>query len=94
MSKDQTSGQGNRALNSIFHNLAVQQIQVAKGINKKQRNLLFYEFYQRKLAEARRKKASPYMHHEKACEHHLQHDEEENRIQGGESSNGTQSRMI
>ncbi|MNJ38081.1 hypothetical protein D3C77_329210 [compost metagenome] len=34
--KDQASGQGNRVLNSIFHNLAVQQIQVAKGDNKKQ----------------------------------------------------------
>jgi len=54
--KDQASGQGNRALNSIFHNLAVQQIQVAKGSNKKQRNPLMYEFYQRKLAEGKTKK--------------------------------------
>ncbi|ULO05661.1 transposase [Paenibacillus sp. 19GGS1-52] len=51
--KNQASGQGNRVLNSIFHNLAVQQIQVAKGINKKQRNPLFYEFYQRKIAEGK-----------------------------------------
>ncbi|MEJ9217659.1 IS110 family transposase [Paenibacillus glucanolyticus] len=54
--KDQASGQGNRLLNAIFHNLAVQQIQVAKGDNKKQRNPLFYEFYQRKLAEGKTKK--------------------------------------
>lgn len=54
--KDQASGQGNRVLNSIFHNLAVQQIQVAKGKNKKQRNPLMYEFYQRKLAEGKTKK--------------------------------------
>ncbi len=54
--KDQASGQGNRALNSIFHNLAVQQIQVAKGKNKTQRNPLMYEFYQRKLAEGKTKK--------------------------------------
>jgi hypothetical protein len=54
--KDQASGQGNRVLNSIFHNLAVQQIQVAKGKNKRQRNPLFYEFYQRKLAEGKTKK--------------------------------------
>lgn len=54
--KDQASGQGNRMLNSIFHNLAVQQIQVAKGKNKTQRNPLMYEFYQRKLAEGKTKK--------------------------------------
>ncbi|MGG4394584.1 IS110 family transposase [Paenibacillus thiaminolyticus] len=54
--KDQASGQGNRVLNSIFHNLAVQQIQVAKGKNKTQRNPLMYEFYQRKLAEGKTKK--------------------------------------
>jgi len=54
--KDQASGQGNRVLNAIFHNLAVQQIQVAKGKNKTQRNPLMYEFYQRKLAEGKTKK--------------------------------------
>lgn len=54
--KDEASGQGNRVLNAIFHNLAVQQIQVAKGDNKKQRNPVFYEFYQRKLAEGKTKK--------------------------------------
>lgn len=54
--KDQASGQGNRVLNAIFHNLAVQQIQVAKGDNKKQRNPKFYEYYQRKLAEGKTKK--------------------------------------
>ncbi len=43
-------------VNSIFHILAVQQIQVAKGKNKKQRNPLMYEFYQRKLAEGKTKK--------------------------------------
>jgi hypothetical protein len=43
-------------VNSIFHNLAVQQIQVAKGENKRQRNPLFYEFYKRKLAEGKTKK--------------------------------------
>lgn len=54
--KDKASGQGNRVLNAIFHNLAVQQIQVAKGDNKKQRNPIFYEYYQRKLAEGKTKK--------------------------------------
>lgn len=54
--KDQASGQRNRVLNAIFHNLAVQQIQVAKGENKKQRNPKFYEYYQRKLAEGKTKK--------------------------------------
>lgn len=54
--KDQASGQGNRVLKAIFHNLAVQQIQVAKGENKKQRNPIFYEYYQRKLAEGKTKK--------------------------------------
>lgn len=34
------------------------------------------------------------MRNEKACEHHLQHDEEQNRIQSIESSNGTKSRDI
>ncbi|MCG7410898.1 hypothetical protein MH117_26300 [Paenibacillus sp. ACRRX] len=43
-------------MKSIFHNLAVQQIQVAKGKNKKQRNPLMYEFYQRMLAEGKTKK--------------------------------------
>lgn len=43
--KHEASGQGNRVLNCIFHNLAVQQIQVAKGSNKKQRNPLMYELY-------------------------------------------------
>lgn len=42
--KDQASGQGNCVLNAIFHNLAVQQIKVAKGKNKTLRNPLFYEF--------------------------------------------------
>ncbi|KEQ24915.1 hypothetical protein ET33_06010 [Paenibacillus tyrfis] len=32
--KDKASGKGNRVLNAIFHNLAVQQVQVAKGDNK------------------------------------------------------------
>lgn len=54
--KHEASGQGNRVLNCIFHNLAVQQIQVAKGSNKKQRNPLMYEFYQRKLVEGKTKK--------------------------------------
>ncbi len=54
--RNEASGQGNRVLNSIFHNLAVQQIQVAKGKNKTQRNPLMYEFYQRKLAEGKTKK--------------------------------------
>ncbi len=42
-------------LNRIFHNLAVQQIQVSKG-SKKQRNPLFYDYYHRKLAEGKTKK--------------------------------------
>lgn len=54
--KDQASGQGNRVLNAIFHNVAVQQIQVAKGKNKTQRNPLMYEFYGRKLVEGKTKK--------------------------------------
>lgn len=53
--KDQASGQGNRMLNSIFHNLAVQQIQVCKG-SRKQRNPEFYDYYRRKLAEGKTKK--------------------------------------
>ena len=54
--KDQASGQGNRVLNAIFHTLAVQQVQVEKGENKKKRNPLFYEYYHRKLAEGKTKK--------------------------------------
>ena len=29
--------------------------------------------------------ASPDMRHEKACKHHLQHDEEQDRVSGGDS---------
>lgn len=53
--KEKASRQGNRVLNSIFHNLAVQQIQVAKG-SRRQRNPLFYDYYQQKLMEGKTKK--------------------------------------
>lgn len=48
--KEQKSKQGNRALHALFYNLAVQQVQVAKG-SKLPRNAVFYAYYQRKLKE-------------------------------------------
>ncbi|MED4463232.1 IS110 family transposase [Metabacillus fastidiosus] len=52
--KEQKSKQGNRALHALFYNLAVQQVQVAKG-SKLPRNPVFYEYYQRKLKEGKTK---------------------------------------
>lgn len=52
--KVQKSKQGNRALHALFYNLAVQQVQVAKG-SKLPRNAVFYDYYQRKLKEGKTK---------------------------------------
>ena len=52
--KEQKSKQGNRALHALFYNLAVQQVQVAKG-SKLPRNPVFYAYYQRKLKECKTK---------------------------------------
>ncbi|TYR79726.1 IS110 family transposase [Priestia megaterium] len=52
--KEQKSKQGNRALHALFYNLAVQQVQVAKG-SKLPRNPVFYAYYQRKLREGKTK---------------------------------------
>ncbi|WP_186580148.1 IS110 family RNA-guided transposase [Aquibacillus kalidii] len=52
--KEQKSKQGNRALHALFYNLAVQQVQVAKG-SKLPRNPVFYTYYQRKLKEGKTK---------------------------------------
>lgn len=40
------------------------------------------------------KEASPDMRYEKASKHHLQYDEEQDRVSGGESSNGASSKLI
>ncbi|WP_186579831.1 IS110 family RNA-guided transposase [Aquibacillus kalidii] len=52
--KEQKSKQGNRALHALFYNLAVQQVQVAKG-SKLPRNPVFHAYYQRKLKEGKTK---------------------------------------
>lgn len=52
--KEQKSKQGNRTLHGIFYFLAVQQVQVSKGSNIP-RNPVFYEYYQRKIAEGKTK---------------------------------------
>ncbi|MBO2946229.1 IS110 family transposase [Paenibacillus sp. F411] len=52
--KEHKSKQGNRALHALFYNLAVQQVQVAKG-SKLPRNAVFYAYYQRKLKEGKTK---------------------------------------
>ena len=52
--KEQKSKQGNRALHALFYNLAVQQVQVAKG-SKLPRNPVFYAYYQSKLKESKTK---------------------------------------
>lgn len=52
--KEQKSKQGNRTLHTLFYNLAVQQVQVAKG-SKLKRNPVFHAFYQRKLKEGKTK---------------------------------------
>ncbi|AMA72259.1 transposase [Aneurinibacillus sp. XH2] len=50
----QKSKKGNRELYTIFYNLAVQQIHICKG-SKTPRNPVFYEYYQKKLAEGKTK---------------------------------------
>lgn len=52
--KEHKSKQGNRALHALFYNLAVQQVQVAKG-SKLPRNPVFHAYYQRKLKEGKTK---------------------------------------
>ncbi|WP_197276468.1 IS110 family transposase [Bacillus sp. JCM 19034] len=52
--KEQKSKQGNRALHALFYNLAVQQVQVAKG-SKLPRNPVFHAYYLRKLKEGKTK---------------------------------------
>lgn len=52
--KEQKSKHGNRALHALFYNLAVQQVQVAKG-SKLPRNPVFHAYYQRKLKEGKTK---------------------------------------
>jgi transposase len=52
--KEQKSKQGNRALHALFYNLAVQQVQVAKG-SKLERSPVFQAYYQRKLKEGKTK---------------------------------------
>ncbi|MFP9128422.1 IS110 family transposase [Niallia sp. BSM11] len=52
--KEHKSKQGNRALHALFYNLAVQQVQVAKG-SKLPRNPVFQAYYQRKLKEGKTK---------------------------------------
>ncbi|MBF7154402.1 IS110 family RNA-guided transposase [Bacillus albus] len=52
--KTHKSKQGNRALHALFYNLAVQQMQVAKG-SKMPRNPVFHAYYQKKLKEGKTK---------------------------------------
>ncbi|PES25230.1 IS110 family transposase [Bacillus cereus] len=52
--KTHKSKQGNRALHALFYNLAVQQVQVAKG-SKLPRNPVFHAYYQKKLKEGKTK---------------------------------------
>ena len=52
--KTHKSKQGNRALHALFYNLAVQQVQVAKG-SKLPRNPVFHAYYQKKLKEGKQK---------------------------------------
>lgn len=52
--KTHKSKQGNRALQALFYNLAVQQVQVAKG-SKMPRNPVFHAYYQKKLKEGKTK---------------------------------------
>ena len=53
--KDQKSKQGNRELHSILYFLAIQQVQVAK-VSERPRNLVFHDYYHRKIAEGKTKK--------------------------------------
>ncbi|BCA32332.1 IS110 family transposase [Bacillus thuringiensis] len=52
--KTHKSKQGNRVLHALFYNLAVQQVQVAKG-SKLPRNPVFHAYYQKKLKEGKTK---------------------------------------
>ncbi|EOV9529174.1 IS110 family transposase [Bacillus cytotoxicus] len=52
--KTHKSKQGNRALHALFYNLAVQQVQVAKG-SKLPRTPVFHAYYQKKLKEGKTK---------------------------------------
>lgn len=52
--KTHKSKQGNRVLHALFYNLAVQQVQVAKG-SKIPRNPVFHAYYQKKLKEGKTK---------------------------------------
>jgi hypothetical protein len=52
--KDKQSNQGNRQLYGTMYFLAVQQIQVSKG-NKTPRNLVFLEYYKKKVSEGKKK---------------------------------------
>ncbi|HFK1545165.1 TPA: IS110 family transposase [Bacillus albus] len=52
--KTHKSKQGSRALHALFYNLAVQQVQVAKG-SKLPRNPVFHAYYQKKLKEGKTK---------------------------------------
>ena len=65
--KTHKSKQGNRALHALFYNLAVQQVQVAKG-SKMPRNPVFHAYYQKKLKKEN-KRTSIGMYYEKACKH-------------------------
>ena len=51
--KDQRSRQGNRALNAVFHDLAIQLIQV--NTNGKARHPVFREYFEAKLKEGKGK---------------------------------------
>ncbi|ULO09517.1 IS110 family transposase [Paenibacillus sp. 19GGS1-52] len=48
--KAMKSRQGNRILHGLFYNLAMQQIQVAKG-SRKPRNPLFHEYFHKRINE-------------------------------------------
>lgn len=52
--KTHKSKQENRALHALFYNLAVQQVQVAKG-SKLPRNPVFHVYYQKKLKREKQK---------------------------------------
>jgi transposase len=53
--KIEKSRQGNRKLNSLFYELAVQQVQFAKGKEKKARNPVMRAYYERKIEEGKSK---------------------------------------
>jgi len=52
--KDTKGTQGNRTLNGVLYFLAMQQIQLTKG-TKKPRNLILFEYYQKKISEGKTK---------------------------------------